>query len=110
LRNEHGSPHQAIAFNEVSLLRESRQAAKLRVSVDGIVRIEELMADGVLVATPVGSTAYNLSAHGSIIPLGAECRQHCVRAMQPICPGNAAYMSGQCSLYVRAMQPVYGMN
>jgi NAD+ kinase len=71
LRNEHGSPHQAIAFNEVSLLRESRQAAKLRVSVDGIVRIEELMADGVLVATPVGSTAYNLSAHGPIIPLGA---------------------------------------
>ena len=63
----------AIAFNEVSLLRESRQAAKLRVSVDGVVRLEELMADGILVATPVGSTAYNLSAHGPIIPLGAGC-------------------------------------
>jgi NAD+ kinase len=68
---EHGSVCRAIAFNEVSLLRESRQAAKLRITVDGVVRIEELMADGILVATPVGSTAYNLSAHGPIIPLGA---------------------------------------
>jgi NAD+ kinase len=65
------SRHSAIAFNEVSLLRESRQAAKLRISVDGVVRLEELMADGILLSTPVGSTAYNLSAHGPIIPLGA---------------------------------------
>ncbi len=70
-RDEHGDHRRALAFNEVSLLRESRQAAKLRISIDGIVRIEELMADGILVATPVGSTAYNLSAHGPIIPLGA---------------------------------------
>ena len=68
---EDGATGQAIAFNEVSLLRESRQAAKLRVSVDGIVRLDELMADGILLCTPVGSTAYNLSAHGPIIPLGA---------------------------------------
>jgi len=61
----------ALAFNEVSLLRETRQAAKLRISVDGVVRLEELMADGILLATPVGSTAYNLSAHGPIVPLGA---------------------------------------
>jgi NAD+ kinase len=51
-RDEHGGHRRALAFNEVSLLRESRQAAKLRVSVDGVVRIEELMADGILVATP----------------------------------------------------------
>jgi NAD+ kinase len=68
---ERGDACRAIAFNEVSLLRETRQAAKLRISVDGVVRLEELMADGILLATPVGSTAYNLSAHGPIVPLGA---------------------------------------
>ncbi len=68
---EAGVTCRAIAFNEVSLLRETRQAAKLRVTVDGVVRLEELMADGILLSTPVGSTAYNLSAHGPIIPLGA---------------------------------------
>jgi NAD+ kinase len=78
-RDDHGGRHNALAFNEVSLLRESRQAAKLRVSVDGVVRLEELMADGILIATPVGSTAYNLSAHGPIIPLGAG-----VLALTPI--------------------------
>ncbi len=69
--DEAGICQTAIAFNEVSLLRETRQAAKLRVSVDGVVRLEELMADGVLLCTSVGSTAYNLSAHGPIVPLGA---------------------------------------
>jgi NAD+ kinase len=76
---ENGRSHRAIAFNEVSLLRESRQTAKLRISVDGVVRLEELMADGILLATPVGSTAYNLSAHGPIIPLGAT-----ILALTPI--------------------------
>ena len=74
-----GVVQRAIAFNEVSLLRETRQAAKLRVSVDGVVRLDELMADGILLSTPVGSTAYNLSAHGPIIPLGAG-----VLALTPI--------------------------
>lgn len=78
-RDDDGARHRALAFNEVSLLRESRQAAKLRVTVDGVVRLDELMADGILVATPVGSTAYNLSAHGPIIPLGSG-----VLALTPI--------------------------
>ncbi|WP_366656485.1 NAD kinase [Fodinicurvata sp. EGI_FJ10296] len=62
---------QGLAINEVSLLRETRQAAKLRIAVDGIERLPELICDGALVCTPAGSTAYNLSAHGSIIPLEA---------------------------------------
>jgi NAD+ kinase len=58
-----------LAFNEVSLLRQTRQATKLRILVDGKVRISELICDGALVSTPVGSTAYNLSAHGPILPI-----------------------------------------
>lgn len=66
-----GSRHKALAFNEVSLLRETRQAAKLRIAVDGKVRMDELVCDGALLSTPAGSTAYNLSAHGPILPIDA---------------------------------------
>ncbi|HVK41114.1 MAG TPA: NAD kinase [Phenylobacterium sp.] len=75
----HGQEHRAIAMNEVSLLRQTRQTAKLRISIDGKVRLGELSCDGALVATPAGSTAYNLSAHGPIIPLDAK-----VLALTPI--------------------------
>ena len=67
------------AFNEVSLYRQTQQAAHLRLIVDGKVRLDRLMADGVMVATPAGSTAYNLSAHGPVIPLGAD-----ILALTPI--------------------------
>jgi len=66
-----GGKQEALAVNEVSLLRETRQAAKIRVLEDGKARLGELICDGILVATPAGSTAYNLSAHGPIVPLGA---------------------------------------
>jgi NAD+ kinase len=66
-----GKASKSLAINEVSLFRETFQAAKLRISIDGKVRMEELICDGVLVATPAGSTAYNLSAHGPILPINA---------------------------------------
>jgi len=67
-----GNRTTAHCINEVALLRETRQAAKLKITIDGKIRMSELICDGVVVATPAGSTAYNLSAHGPIIPLGAE--------------------------------------
>lgn len=74
-----GTEHEALAINEVSLIRQSRQAAKIKITVDGIERLDELICDGVMVSTPAGSTAYNLSAAGPIIPMGAG-----VLALTPI--------------------------
>lgn len=72
---------QALAINEISLLRRTAQAARLEISVDGKVRLSELICDGVLLATPSGSTAYNLSVHGPILPLQAD-----LFALTPISP------------------------
>ena len=76
---EAGQVHSGLAINEVSLLRQTRQSAKLKISVDGRVRLEELSCDGCLLSTAAGSTAYNLSAHGPIIPLDSR-----VLALTPI--------------------------
>ncbi|MBW6420315.1 NAD kinase [Rhizobium sp. XQZ8] len=77
--SEDGSVSEALAINEVYLFRQSYQAAKLRVVIDGHVRLEELICDGLMIATPAGSTAYNLSAHGPILPLEAP-----LLAMTPV--------------------------
>ena len=89
--SESGSNVDALAFNEVSLLRQTKQAAHIRVSLDGVVKIEELMCDGVLVSTAVGSTAYNLSAHGPILPFGSQ-----LRAMTPISPFRPRRWAERC--------------
>lgn len=67
-----GIVEEAMALNEVSLLREGRQAAKIRITIDHRERLSELICDGVLISTPAGSTAYNLSAHGPIVPVSAN--------------------------------------
>jgi NAD+ kinase len=84
-----GKKHTAVAINEISLLRQTRLAAKITIEVDGIERMAGMICDGVLLATPAGSTAYNLSARGPIIPLGAG-----LLALTPICAFRPRQWSG----------------
>lgn len=101
-----GATHAALAINEVSLLRAGPQAAKLRISVDGKVRLEELVCDGVLVATPAGSTAYNYSAFGPVLPIGSG-----VLALTAIAPyrprrWRGALLPKTAEVLVEVMDPV----
>ncbi len=88
-RNLHGKDYELLAINEVSLFRQSRQAAKIRITVDHVVRIPEMTSDGVLVSTPAGSTAYNSSAGGPIIPLGSN-----IIALTPLSPFRPRHWKG----------------
>ena len=97
--------HEALAFNEVSLLRETRQAAKLRIILDGKVRLSELICDGILVSTPAGSTAYNLSAHGPILPIDSA-----LLAMTPLSPfrprrWRGALLPHQAQIRIDILEP-----
>jgi len=88
-RNIHGKDYELLAINEVSLFRQSRQAAKIRITVDHVVRVPEMTADGVLVATPAGSTAYNSSAGAPIIPLDSN-----IIALTPLSPFRPRHWKG----------------
>ncbi len=79
--DKYGNSHKALSINEVSLLRQNKSAAKIKIFVNDKEKMKNLVCDGVMVATPAGSTAYNLSAHGPIIPLGIP-----LLALTPICP------------------------
>lgn len=98
---------EAVAINEVALLRQTRQAAKIRIRIDGRVRLSELVCDGVLVATPAGSTAYNLSAHGPILPVSSN-----VLALTPISAfrprrWRGAILPRECAVTFEVMEPAH---
>jgi NAD+ kinase len=100
-----GQIHKAHAINEVSVFRQSYQAAKLRISIDDRPRLDELVADGVLVATPAGSTAYNLSANGPILPLNAP-----MLALTPLSPfrprrWRGAILPDTAKITIEAIEP-----
>nr|WP_319388637.1 NAD kinase [uncultured Cohaesibacter sp.] len=84
-----GSVHEGMAINEISVFRQTAQAAKMEIRIDGKVRMEELICDGALVATPVGSTAYNLSVHGPILPIDSP-----LLALTPISPFRPRHWRG----------------
>ncbi len=104
-RDVDGQSHEALAINEVSLFRQMHQAAKLAIAVDDTARMEELICDGVLVATPAGSTAYNLSAHGPILPITAP-----LLALTPISPfrprrWRGALLPNEARVTIEVLEP-----
>jgi NAD+ kinase len=104
-RTRAGVVHEELAINEVYLFRETHQAAKVRISIDGKVRLEELICDGVLVSTPAGSTAYNLSAYGPILPIDAP-----LLALTPISPfrprrWRGALLPNEAHILLEVLEP-----
>lgn len=100
-----GKIHKALAINEVAIFRQSYQAARLRISVGGKVRLDELVCDGIMVATPTGSTAYNLSAQGPIIPIEAP-----LLALTPVSPfrprrWRGALLSNHQTVEITTLEP-----
>jgi len=100
-----GKTHRALALNEVSLFRATYQAVKVEILVDGTTRLEELICDGVLLATPAGSSAYNLSAHGPIVPITAP-----LLVLTPISPfrprlWRGAILSNRAVVTFRTKEP-----
>lgn len=105
VRMRDGQAHTALALNEVSLFRSTYQAVKIRIEVDGRTRLDELICDGVLIATPAGSTAYNLSAHGPILPIESP-----LLALTPISPfrprrWRGAILSNKVTVTFKALEP-----
>ncbi len=105
VQTESGASAGSLAYNEVSLLRQTRQAAHFSVDLNGQTRIDELVGDGVMVATPAGSTAYNYSAHGPILPLGSH-----TLALTPIAPyrprrWRGAILKGDTEVRFRVLDP-----
>jgi len=103
--NRDKAEHKALAINEVSLFRQIYQAAKLRISVDGRVRLDELICDGVLLSTPAGSSAYNLSAHGPILPINAP-----LMVLTPISPfrprrWRGAILPNEAVVLIEVLEP-----
>ena len=98
--------YKALSLNEVSLLRQNRFAANVQVDINGKIKIKKLICDGILVSTPAGSTAYNLSAHGSILPLNSS-----LLALTPICPfrprrWKGALVNEQSKISLKILDPV----
>jgi NAD+ kinase len=102
----HNKKHKALSLNEVSLLRQNRFAANVQVNINNKVKIKKLICDGILVSTPAGSTAYNLSAHGPILPLNSS-----LLALTPICSfrprrWKGALVDERSKVFLKVIDPI----